>query len=408
MSAAALNVGEGTLPAAATDERRGAVRILYVQERFPVLSETFVRNELARLRALGVATSVTTARRPLESWDPRAPLTAPGAPVGTSLRSCAIAHLAWVRRAPRRYATYLCVLAGAPLKDKPFVLLAPVIAQEALGESVTHVHTHFAFRGASVARGVATLLGVTRSVTTHANDIFVRSRFLRSRLRGARVLTISEHNREFLAARGISSTVNHCGIDLPEAPPAQRHARTTDVVFVGRLVTKKGPLELLAAVAELVGRGRRLTVRVVGDGPLREECEELACVIALPVTFLGSLDAEATLTEIRSARVLCLPCQVAPDGDVDGIPVVLMEAMANGTAVVTTRVSGIPELVDEGSGWLVEPGPGWVTELADAVEAALDGDDAERRTASARAAVTRSFTLDDQARGVLAAAGVAS
>jgi colanic acid/amylovoran biosynthesis glycosyltransferase len=375
--------------------------LLYVQERFPVLSETFVTSEIQRLREWGVRVSVATSRPPLRLWGPDRTLDTPGAHVRAGVR----AHLHWLARSPRRYLSYLSVLARAPMADKPFVLLAPAVARSVAGMGVEHVHTHFAFRAASVARGVAALLGVPRTVTTHANDIFVRTGQLRARLADARVLTISGYNQAFLGQLGISSRVNHCGVDgaLLTAPGAGATERSTDLLYVGRMVAKKGPLTFLETVAALRERGATdLRVRMVGDGPLRIRGELYAAAHSIPVEFVGALTPGETLDEIQRARVLCLPCQRADDGDLDGIPVVLMEAMAAGTLVVSTTVSGIPELVGTDAGWLVDAEAGDLPErLAEAVLEALDPAASTRRTGRAVERVRAGFTLEAQARGLL-------
>lgn len=373
-------------------------RLLYLQERFPVLSETFVISEIERLREWGVDVSVMTTRRPVRMWTPRQSVTAQGEPVSSGLAD----HFYWLRRAPRRYIAYLATMARSPVADMPFMLLSPGIARAAEVLDSQHVHTHFAFRAASVARGVAALLGRPRSVTTHANDLFVRTRQLRSRLAGAVVLTISRYNQTFLWSLGIASVVNHCGVDSRLLSEPGERAPATDLVFVGRMVTKKGPLVFLQTAQALRDRGLDLEVRMVGDGPLRAEAEAYAVTHGLKVAFLGALTPEQALAEIRGAKVLCLPCCRAEDGDLDGIPVVLMEAMACGTSVVSTDVSGIPELLDAECGWLVPADASDLpASLADAVSAALEADEAATRAVRAAGRIETDFTIDGQARGVL-------
>jgi maltose O-acetyltransferase len=394
--------GQDAVPAGAPTD------VLYVQERFPVLSETFVVSEIEQLRDWGVRVSVATSRFPAREWGPDRSLDADGGHVHTGVA----AHLHWLVRAPRRYVAYLGVLARAPLSDKPFVLLAPGVARVAAARGVQHVHTHFAFRAASVALGVATLLGRPRTVTTHANDIFVGTGRLRARLAGARVLTISKYNQAILGQLDIPSRVNHCGVDGARLPRASADVdeRTTDLLFVGRMVAKKGPLDFLDMVRVLQTRGAgELRVRMVGDGPLRARAEAYAAQHSLPVEFTGALAPGETLAQIQRARVLCLPCRRAEDGDLDGIPVVLMEAMSAGTSVVSTKVSGIPELVGTDAGWLVDAdGDGLAAALADAVLEALDPAAARTRSARAVERIHAGFTLEAQARGVLEEAGQAA
>lgn len=388
-----------------------AGRVVYVLDRFPVPSQTFVANEVSELRALGHHVRVVTSRPPLRVWDPTSPLTAEG---GRRVRRSAVAaHLHFVRGDPRRYVAYLRVLWDSPFRDGVFLLWAPAAAVE-IGTS-DHVHTHFAFRAAAFARGVSALLGSSRSVTTHANDIFVHEHALPRRLAGARVLTISDFNRRYLAERGIGSVVNHCGVDVDALDEVAGRARAgrqvADIAFVGRLVDKKSPLLLIEAVDRL----RRLTgetyrLVMVGDGPLWDACRSLARRLDCPVELTGALSGPATLDVIAASRCLCLPSRPDERGDQDGIPVVLMEAMGLGTPVVTTTVSGIPELVRPTAGWLVDDSADDVAgELARALHECLSAPDvAAARSRVARGIVAAEFSLRAQALGVVAEAGTAT
>jgi colanic acid/amylovoran biosynthesis glycosyltransferase len=390
----------------------GGPGILYVLDRFPVLSQTFVSNEIRELRRLGHRVAVVTARPPLRLWDADTDLDADGTPARGLLR----AHLTALRRAPRRYLSYLRVLAGSAPGDVPFLLWAPLAARAGSGHQ--HVHTHFAFRAAAFARGVTALLGCSRSVTTHANDLFVHEGSLRGRLAGARVLTISQFNRRFLADRGIDSQVNHCGVDpaglrrtADGSPLAQDPSTRADVLFVGRMVAKKGPLAFVEAVHGLqAATGTSYRAAMVGEGPLLADCRALADRLGCRIELTGSLPAEETVARLARARVLCLPATRDEAGDQDGIPVVLMEAMALGTPVVTTSVSGIPELVQPDAGWLVDAGAEDVPHLVTAALAECLGDPAlaEGRAARAREVVDRGFTLRQQALNVAAVAAPAA
>jgi colanic acid/amylovoran biosynthesis glycosyltransferase len=311
-------------------------------------------------------------------------------------------HTYWILASPGRYASYLGLAIRAPVRDIPFMVWAPTLARVG---NARHVHTHFSFQAASVAAGVARLLGVNRTVTTHANDIYVHERFVDKRLRGARVITISHGNARFLALRhGIQASVVHCGVDVTTIAPGRQGEHDFDIIFLGRLVQKKGAETLLRALP-LLNRAEGLRVGIVGDGILAEDLKALAarCGVA-SVEFVGPVDRAAALALMSRARLVCLPARIATDGDIDGIPVVLMEAMALGVPVVTTRVGGIPELASDSTAWLVPAGLEADPEaLALALEAVLTATEQQlqAKLRGARLLVEAEFSLESQVEGLL-------
>jgi glycosyltransferase involved in cell wall biosynthesis len=179
-------------------------------------------------------------------------------------------------------------------------------------------------------------------VTVHAVDLHKPREGLADVLRDASlVVTVSEYNRCLIRERyGVEATVVRCGVDPMAFPPAKPEDPPV-LLSVGRWVPKKG-LDTLAAAA--LRLDRRAVVRIYSDAP------------ALPgVEARGLRSRTEVAAAYGSATAFVLPCRRAPDGDLDGIPVALMEAMAAGLPVVTTAVSGIPELVDDAVGWLVPP-----------------------------------------------------
>jgi glycosyltransferase involved in cell wall biosynthesis len=162
------------------------------------------------------------------------------------------------------------------------------------------------------------------------------------------------------------------------------------------LVEKKGLDDLLAAVEILRLRGRRLRLEIIGTGPLRERLKAQAKHLGLEdrVRLLGAQPYEAVCRAYQRASVFALPCRVAADGDRDGIPNVLLEAVASGVPVVSTPVSGIPELIEcDRSGLLVEPNNPDM--LADALDRVLQSPELRARlTEAARAKLDAHFSLD--------------
>jgi glycosyltransferase involved in cell wall biosynthesis len=176
------------------------------------------------------------------------------------------------------------------------------------------------------------------------------------------------------------------------------------VLAVARLVEKKGLGHLLSAVDILRRRGRRIRVEIIGDGPLRRALETQLLGLGLEdsVKLLGAQPHEMVRLAYRRASLFALPCTVAENGDRDGIPNVLLEAMASGVPVVSTEVSGVPELIEsERDGLLVSPNN--PTLLADAMERVLASTEfGERLARAARAKIEAQFSLDHGTEELLA------
>ena len=229
---------------------------------------------------------------------------------------------------------------------------------------VGRFHAQFASWEATTAWTAARLLGVPFSFEVHNPYTWVRGRSaLRAKARAADVVTaISEEaRRRMLALDGALSSkvrVVRCGVP-PSRPDASMEAGVSpyDVLAVGSLVPRKGHEVLVRAVALLARERPDVRAAIVGEGEERARLEALLRETGAPVTLLGARSEEETLALTRRARVAALACVVAPDGDEDGIPVALLEAMAAGVPVVSTAVGGIPELLEEGrAGLLVAPG----------------------------------------------------
>ncbi len=229
------------------------------------------------------------------------------------------------------------------------------------------IHAHFAGDQAHIAASLASILGVPYTVTTHATDIFVprNGKRLRRVLSGAgAVFTISEYNRTYMEENGIFSggaIVAKLGIHLPSLPKRRpTNGPPVAVCTASGLVEKKGVDILLEAAGLLREEYPSLRFTVIGSDPgegLLAEYRERAR--DLPVDFTGTLPSNETMDILAGASMFVLPCVRAGNGDLDGIPVSLMEAMGIGLPSVSTRVSGIPELIEHGqSGLLAEPGSG--------------------------------------------------
>jgi colanic acid/amylovoran biosynthesis glycosyltransferase len=253
---------------------------------------------------------------------------------------------------------------------------------------------------------ITRLTGIPFSFTGHGSDIHVDRHMLCRKLHDAAfAVTISEFNRAVIESEcgpSINLRVLHCGVDTavfstgPDRPASNGPLR---ILCVGTLHEVKGQIHLIEACALLRDRGVDATCRIVGRGPdeasLRAAIDRLG--LADRVVLVGALPREAVLEELHAADVLVAPSVVSARGQREGIPVVLMEAMACGLPVVSSRLSGIPELVTDGvSGLLVTPGSH--EELADAVAQLASDPELRRRLGrEGRVTVERDFDLDANA-----------
>lgn len=392
----------------------GDAPVAWLSAIYPLLTETFVYREVEALRSQGLPVLTFAGRRP-----PAGKLSEQALPhLADTVYVLPVAplpfvgrHLARLLRSPRRYlGTLWLVLTrrGDPLRVRLLALahfaMAVHLAVELERRRVRHVHAHFSVHAATMALVLSRLLDLPFSFTAH-NLLFSRPMLLPAKVRAARfVVAISECTRRRVLQAALPEDLServhvvHCGVDTralaprPE-PPAEA---TPEVLFVAQLAERKGARHLVLACAELRRRGVSFRCRVVGEGPCRPELEALVAEheLADHVELRGAL-AQEELTDLwRAASVFALPCVVARDGDVDGIPVALMEAMALGIPVVSTPVSGIPELIEDGvTGRLVPPGD--AEALASALgELLTDRGYARRLARAGRAHVEREFDLE--------------
>ncbi len=344
--------------------------IVYVLRYWPALTETFVAREIAELARRGHAVGVVSLGTRADSAlaDPV------DVPVWELPRGATLA-----RAIPGWLAT------GAPpwlvaAQGRKAGVRASWLARLMRDVGAVRVHAHFAGEAAELALAAAELAGVPFSVTVHAVDLFVPRPAIQRVLDAARpAITISTHHQRWLDHHHhVDAVVVPCGVDpafleVGRTPPNDR----LRVISVARNVPKKG-LDLLVAACD----GPNLALRLVSDAtPLRPS--EIPAALA-------------------AADVFALPCREAPDGDRDGIPVALLEAMAAGLPVITTSVAGIPEIVDESVGWLVPPDD--VPAIRAALDAARDPAERARRGDAGRRRIREAGrTIAGQVDAVLAA-----
>lgn len=282
------------------------------------------------------------------------------------------------------------------------VLLAAAHARELhAGGGAVHIHAHFATYPALAAWTCKRLVGIPYSFTAHAHDLYVDRSMLDRKIRDADfVVTISEFNRKLLAQECPEPTpveVIHCGIVTARYDFRPRFAATEGplrALCVASLQEYKGHEVLLRALALGGGAVDRIELDLIGGGVLEAQLRALADELGLGsrVRFLGGRTEDEVRAALESCDVFVLPSVVAHDGQMEGLPVALMESLASGAPTVSTRLSGIPELVIDGvTGFLAEPAD--PLSLRDALEAALTTPD-NGRAERGRTLVETQFELD--------------
>jgi len=215
------------------------------------------------------------------------------------------------------------------------------------------VHAHFA-SGGQTAIPLARALGVPLLVTLHGADVTIRGASARYKSviqAASRFICVSGYIRERALQAGFPAeklALHYIGIDRALYRPLAARPET-GVIFVGRLVEKKGCQYLLRAMRIVQRTHPECGLTVIGDGPMRNELEELARFLNLNCSFLGTQPGSVVRERMSQSRVVCVPSVTAANGDSEGLPIVLAEAQAMGLPVVSTMHAGIPEMVDSGT-----------------------------------------------------------
>lgn len=403
-------------------------RIAVVVKGYPRLSETFIAQELLGLERLGLPIAIVSLRRPT---DDRAhalhkAIQAPVHYLPEYLYQAPRRVLAawWrLRRWPRYAAARRAWLADwwrdpTPNRGRRFGQ-ALVLADELPGD-ITHLYAHFLHTPASVARYASLLTGLPWSVSAHAKDIWTTPTWEKAeKLAGcAWLVTCTQAGHDHLRAIALGAGVDpdkvelvYHGLDFARfpapptrpAPDGRDPSRPVAILSVGRAVPKKGYDDLLRALARLP-TGLNWRFVHVGGGKLRKRLKRLATRLGIAerLTWRGALAQDEVIEAYRAADLFVLASRVAADGDRDGLPNVLMEAQSQGLACLSTRLAGIPEVIEDGvTGRLVEAGDR--AGLADAL-GQLIADPARRAAlgAAGAASVRRRFDCHHGIAGLAA------
>jgi len=393
---------------------RPQAKIAYLMKSFPKISETFILQEILALEKAGMDMHIFSLQRPQEKKSHVAasqvranvqyvPSSFFDNPIGF-LR----ANFLLILANPLRYFRALRFVVTRPEagRREDFVQACHLaLTIRALG--LRHLHAHFINKPTGVAELVHLLIGLPYSITAHAKDIYLSppEELARKMKRAKFVVTCNDYNREFLSSLSSdrTSTVRiYHGLN-PEYfrpdPGSEAMERLPLLLSVGRLREKKGFPCLLNACHYLKLGGYKFRCVIVGYGPLQLEIEKLVAALELGdvVSLTGMLAQDEVVDLYKRAAIFVLPCQITDDGDRDGIPNVLVEAMAMELPVVSTSVAGIPELVEHGeNGLLVRPED--PAGLAAAMARLLEQPQLRQQLGKAgRAKVCRQFSADENA-----------
>ncbi len=397
------------------------LRVAYIMSRFPKLTETFILREIVAMERVGVRIDLyplLRERQPLVQ-----PAAAPyvrGARYLPFLSADILRSQAWYLRdrgRRRRYVRALLDVIAGTWRSPNFLVgglgIFPKVAHAAramAADRVDHVHCHFANHPALAGFIVHRLVDIPYSFTAHGSDLHVDRTMLASKVgEAAFAVTISEDNRRVISetcgpALAERVAVIHCGVEPAVYAPGPEHRDEGQgaglrIIAIGTLHEVKGQSHLIEACRLLRERGVVASCVIVGDGPDGPALSRQVADGGLEgsVTLIGQLTESAVIDALHAADVLVAPSVPTRRGKREGIPVVLMEGMAAGLPVVASRLSGIPELVEDGvSGILVPPADpaSLATALADL---AADPDRRRRMGAAGRATVVRDFDVNTNA-----------
>jgi colanic acid/amylovoran biosynthesis glycosyltransferase len=383
-----------------------SLRLAYMTGQYPRVTDTFIQQEVAALRELGHFIQTLSVRQPPDAEASRVELSEPQRTTVYLLppRGLAAAHVVQFLSSPRKYISALVVayktcppgIKGI-IRQGAYFAEAAILARLMSKHALPHLHNHFADSSCSVAAIASEMGDFTFSFTIHGPaEFFETDRWwIGEKVRRALFVNcISYFCRSQTMMLSESDCwekirVVHCGVDLKTFDMKRHEGQAHRLLFVGRLVPAKGVLFLLETIAKIDDA----ILDIAGDGPQRKCLESKAAALGIGnrVRFLGYQSQQGVRELLRHADVFVM------GSFAEGLPVVLVEAMAAGVPVVATRIAGIPELVEEGkNGFLVPPGD--PAAAATAVRRLLEDAELRNRFAIAgRVKVEREFNLNMEA-----------
>lgn len=391
------------------------MKVAYINHTYPQLTQTFVYREIQALRRLGLEVLPVSIKRPAQSFES-----------GKLENEIAKTTYLPATRSPAFWIGFLKTLFRHPIRSKKNLLiyfsrdgnphsrrsltrfLLDFVRGLVLAEffrsnpDITHAHSPFSTEAATSLLIASQISKIRFSFRNHTcfDAIFIPEKLRRS----AFALSISEFDKKLMLSYTDGKyseriEIVHCGIDPDQWPIQKPVAPSPKILSVGSLIPKKGHDVLINACRLLVERGIDFQCDIIGGGPLMGKLSAQVKTNGLQerVFLHGPIPQEKVRRFYREARIFALACNKSPEGDLDGIPVALMEAMALGKAVISTWLSGIPELIRHSvNGLLAQPGD--PKDLADQLEQALtDTDLIEKLHHEAPLTIRKHFNLSQEA-----------
>lgn len=346
-----LSPNSHNLPAASAKGRIG-----YVLKMYPRFSETFIVNEILALEALGTDIDIFSLRPPNDGhFHETLAAVKAGVRFVDDHQPKSIDLWNTLHAAAAELPGLWPTVSAAGEFEVRDVYQAVHLACQAKRNGITHLHAHFANVATNVAQLAARMAGISYSFTAHAKDIFheeVNQNRLREQIREAsHVITVSDFNHRHLSSLCPDSSNRihriYNGLELRTYPFSPLSGREDRIIAVGRLVEKKGFEVLIDACGILRNSGEPIPCRIVGVGALATTLQWQIDELNLNdlVSLEGAMTHGRIIEAVSSASMFAAPCVVASDGNRDGLPTVLLEAMALGTPCISTDVTGIPELL---------------------------------------------------------------
>jgi len=357
-------------------------RFAYLFERFPSFGQTFCYREVAELDHQDITPPIFSIRNPTDEppqdWDTRVVERVHYLPNEKEL-------LEEVRHAAKKGEIGADIVAALDEwgRRTDFLRLyqAVYVGLRLQKMGINHLHAHFAGMAARTAFWINKFFSITFSFTAHANDIFSPRQFeigLDKLVDSSRaIVTETDYAARFLCEQfpRRSDRVHRIynGLDLTEFGRADFSSTPPLIIAVGRLIPKKGFSDLIRSCALLAERGKSFRCEIIGEGPLGEALRRQIDDMHLQnnVELTGAKPQTQLRGRLAAANVFVLPSVMDPDGGMDNLPTVIMEAMATGLPVVSTNIGGIPEMIiDNETGFLVQPGD--AAAIADAIETVIN------------------------------------
>ena len=391
------------------------MKLGYLMNSYPMTSTTFIRREIEALEALGVPVTRYAVRvwdTPLvdeddvrEQAETHYLLSGNAGGLARALALETAQNPGGVARAQAALTQIAKGVEGVFARPAAYLMQAAYLKRRTAEDGVTHLHCHFATNATAVAMLSRLMGGPTYSFTAHGPDEFTNPEALRFDLKiehAAFAVAITHFCRMNLMRWGglehrDKIHVVRCGIDPGDFESAAAPGDSREFVCVGRLCPQKGQTLIPEAVAPLIAEHPDLRVTLIGDGETRGAIEAEIARLGLEENFAltGWMANQEVRARLGRARALLLPSFA------EGLPIVIMEAMALGRPVISTYIAGIPELLDEECGWIVPPGSSEL--ITDAMRSCLEAapDALAARGAEGRARVLEHHDVNRQARALL-------